>query len=259
MAGEKRKTPRRTSIPIRRPCSMSGWFPWDPPGADRAHLSRNFRFPHLIEKRTPLRVPGGKSSDLRPVTRPRFRKIVKLVPHTGERLLLPDPVPLLPPSFAQEGAARVVDIHPLRIGLQQFPSLCGTGEPPLAGFGEPQRKSDPDLLPAQEQVPGVLVPFHDPSEGSVLLQASSFPSFQGLILFQQQPDQALSAEDKKLPVFFLIIQEMALDHGVFFDQLLRQLVSSRLLLPPAHPDPQFVFFIPVKEPVFDRQSLAARW
>src|SRR4030066_2088515 len=166
MAGEKRKTPRRTSIPIRRLCSMSGWFPGDPPGVDRAHLSRNFLFPHLIEKRAPLRVPGGKSSDLRPVTRPRFRKIVKLIPRIGERLLLPDPAPLPPRSFAQEGAARVVDVHPLGIGFQPFPSLLGTGEHLLAGFGEPQRKSDPDLFPAQEPISGVLVPLPDPSERS---------------------------------------------------------------------------------------------
>src|SRR4030067_3384658 len=188
MAGERRTTPRRTSIPIRRPCSMSGWFPLDPTRVDRSHLSRNFRFPHLIEKRASPRVPGGNSP----------------------------------------------------------------------GLGDPQRKSESDLFPAQRKGSGILVPFRYPSEGLVLLQASSFPPFQGLVLFQQQPDQAFPAEDKELPVAFRIIQEMALDHGVSFDQLLRQLVLSRLLVPPAHPDPQFVFFLPVQKPVFDRQSPAAR-
>src|SRR4030066_1944617 len=258
MAGERRKTPRRTSIPIRRPCSMSGWCPLDPTRVDRAHLSRNFRFPPLSEKRASPRVPGGKSPGLRPVSRPRFRKIVKLIPRIGERLLLPNPVPLQPRSFAQERAARIVDIHPLRVVFQPSPSLSGTGEHLPAGVGDPQRKGDSGLFPAQEQGSGILVPFRYPSEGLVLSPASSFPPFQGLVLFQQQPDQAFPAEDKELPVVFLIIQKMALDHGVSFDQLLRQLVPSRLLLPPAHPDPQFVFFLPVKKPVFDRQSPAAR-
>src|SRR4030066_1631431 len=223
MAGERRTTPRRSSIPLRRPCSMSGWFPLDPTRVDRSHLSRNFRFPPLSEKRASPRVPGGKSPGLRPVSRPRFRKIVKLIPRIGERLLLPNPVPLQPRSFAQERAARIVDIHPLRVVFQPSPALSGTGEHLPAGLGDPQRKSDPDLFPAQEQGSGVLVPFHDPSEGLVLLQASSFPPFQGLVLFQQQPDPAFPAEDQELPVVFLIIQEMAIDHVVPPDYLLGQL------------------------------------